>query len=142
MRVVEMNRLTGKSCLIIGGGGGLGAASAIAIASEGASVRVADFRRDSAERVAQQIVTSGGLAIWSECDIRDQASLQNTVNEAVAAFGGVDVMQCLADMTPGAGQSDDYQVDALKIPLTAWQATLEINMTGYLMACRAVMPEL
>ena len=87
-----MGSLTGKRALITGGASGIGRATALLFAREGAAVCVADLNRDGAHAVAQQILAAGGRAIAQRCDVSRADHCQHAVQEMVDTFGGLDVL--------------------------------------------------
>lgn len=85
--------LEGKIALIIGGASGIGRATALRFAAEGAHVAVADLDADRAERVAGEInAAAAGRGLAIAADAADAESLERAVREAVLHFGGLDVL--------------------------------------------------
>lgn len=84
--------LTGKRALVTGAGGGIGSAICSLFAQQGASVVLADRNRDRGEASAERIRTAGGEARYVSCDVTDTADCRAAVDEAVRAFGGLDVV--------------------------------------------------
>lgn len=84
-------RLNDKVALVTGGGGGIGGATALAFANEGAKVAVVDLDSDGAERVASQIRDRGGDAIAIATDVSKGAEVADMVKRVVAHFGGLHV---------------------------------------------------
>jgi NAD(P)-dependent dehydrogenase (short-subunit alcohol dehydrogenase family) len=82
--------MKGKVALITGGSSGIGRATAIAFAREGARVVIASRRKPSADEVLRLIRTHGGEAIWIQTDVTRAAQVQALVKRTVAAFGGLD----------------------------------------------------
>src|SRR6476469_9117222 len=82
--------LEGKSALVTGGGGGIGRATALAFAREGARVAVADLMAEAAAETAGLIVQTGGEAMSLTGDITSTGLVQAMVNCVVAAFGRLD----------------------------------------------------
>src|SRR5258707_13076155 len=83
-------RFSAKVAVITGGGAGIGKATAIAFAQEGAAVVVADIDAKAAESVAAEIIAAGGRAKAVQADVSRSADAQRISAEAVGAFGGVD----------------------------------------------------
>ena len=79
--------LEGRHALVTGGGSGIGRATCLALAREGAAVCVADRHGDAAREVAETIAAAGGRALALTADVADEAEVRDMVDEAVAAFG-------------------------------------------------------
>lgn len=82
--------LQGKSALITGGGGGIGRATALAFAREGARVAVADAVADSAAQTVALVNQAGGQALALTGDVTDAAQVQAMLGATVSAFGRLD----------------------------------------------------
>lgn len=133
-----MRRLENKVIAVVGAGSGIGAATAQRLASEGASVAVADINVTAARSVAAAIVADGGKATAVGCDIADDASVAAMVRATVSAYGGLDGIHInAADMR--AIMTDG---DALEVALDIFDRTLAVNLRGHLLCTRHAMPEL
>src|SRR3990172_1263360 len=84
-------RLNGRVAVITGGGSGIGAATAIAMAREGARVVVADIDEGGAKAVVEQIEKAGGQALAVRADVTKAADNQAMVEKAVATWGTLDI---------------------------------------------------
>lgn len=84
-------KLTGKIALVTGGGGGIGRATALAYAREGAKVAVADINGDAARAVAAEIVALGGDAIGIAADVAKGDQVAAMVQQTVARYGRLDI---------------------------------------------------
>lgn len=83
----------GKVIIITGGAGGIGRATAMAFSKEGGNVVIADLKADAAEEAAKAIRDAGGPEpLASQCDVSDEASVEGTVDAAIAKFGKLDVV--------------------------------------------------
>lgn len=89
-------RLDGKVALVTGAGSGIGRATAIRFAEEGAQVAAADLRAETAQETADLI---GPAAIGLGIDVTDRASIARVVEETAGRFGGLDVLVCNAGVT-------------------------------------------
>ena len=87
-----MGRLEGMVTVVTGAGSGIGAASALAFAHEGAAVLVADMNGDSAERTASDIRSAGGAAEEIAIDVTDNEQVERMLEAAVDRFGKLDVL--------------------------------------------------
>lgn len=97
--------LEGKSALITGGGGGIGRATALIFAREGARVAVADANIDAAAETVAQVNAAGGQAMSLSGDVTDSGAVQAMINTVVSAYGRID---CAFNNAGIAG----YQVNA------------------------------
>ena len=84
--------LSGKTALVVGGGSGIGEAACLGLAAHGAACAVADLDLEGAERTAAAIAAGGGRAVAYALDIRDRVAVEATVQDAIAAFGAIDVL--------------------------------------------------
>jgi meso-butanediol dehydrogenase/(S,S)-butanediol dehydrogenase/diacetyl reductase len=89
-------RLDGKVALITGAGSGIGRATAIRFAEEGAQVAAADLKAETAQETADLI---GPAAIGLGIDVTDRASIARVIEETTGRFGGLDVLVCNAGVT-------------------------------------------
>src|SRR2546421_1116086 len=103
-------RLDGKVAVLTGAGSGIGAATALAMAREGARVVVADLNETSAKGVVEQIEKAGGRALAVRADVTKAADNQMVVEKAIATWGGLDIFLANAGVpqfpTPIEGQDE------------------------------------
>ncbi|MBN9117911.1 MAG: glucose 1-dehydrogenase [Planctomycetes bacterium] len=86
-----MSRFTGKVVLVTGGTSGIGKATAIAFAKEGAKVVLSGRREKEGLAVVEEIKTAGGTAHFVQADVAKEADVKRLVDETVAKFGRLDV---------------------------------------------------
>jgi NAD(P)-dependent dehydrogenase (short-subunit alcohol dehydrogenase family) len=118
-----MSRFTGKVAIVTGAGSGIGAATALQMAAEGAAVVVSDIVAANAESVAKQIVALKGRAIAVTTDVTDEAQVAALIDRAVSEYGGLDVMVNNAGIGGIQGDIDTAE-------LAQWQQILNVNLTG------------
>ncbi|MEY2424033.1 MAG: hypothetical protein QOI95_4100 [Acidimicrobiaceae bacterium] len=135
-----MRGLEGKVVVVAGGAGGIGTATSVRLGEEGASVVVGDLNEAAAKEVADRITASGGNAIAAQFDVADDDSVSALVAAAVDAFGGVDLCHAnAADLSVPVIMGD---TDALDIDLAIWDRTMQVNLRGFLLCTRHVVPEM
>lgn len=83
---------SGKTGIVTGGGSGIGKATCLRMAAEGARVVVVDLRADAAQATASEIKQSGGEALAAEADVGDSARVQAVIEQTVSAYGAIDVI--------------------------------------------------
>ena len=120
---------SGKHALITGGGTGIGAATARALAREGARVSLLGRRADLLETVDSEV---GGLAL--ACDVTDRHSLERSFADARAAHGPLD----LVILNAGIGDSAPF----LRTPRDSWNAIIATNLTALFDGAQLALPDL
>ena len=125
--------LSGRVAIVTGAANGIGAATAVALAAEGARVVVADVVTGDATVAAVRAV--GGEAIAVHCDVADPEQVAAMVDTAVQRLGGLDVLVNNAGV--GGGSTPLHELD-----LDDWNRTLAVNLTGPFLCTRAAMPHL
>lgn len=124
----------GKVAIVTGGAQGIGRATALGLAREGATVVIADRDAAAAQTLVDGIQSWGGAAHLVIADVSDEADAARVAAETVGAFGGIDVLVNNAGVqSPGSVEST---------PLEIWNATLAVNLTGVYLVSRFVLPEL
>ena len=128
-----MGALAGQHAVVTGGGRGIGAAVAAALAAEGATVSV--LGRDAA-RLAAQVASLGGAARAQgvAVDVTDEASVKSAFAAVHARFGRVDIL------VNNAGEAGSAPL--AKSDLALWQRMLAVNLTGTFLCTREVLPEM
>lgn len=131
-----MARLNNKHIFITGAGGALGRASALALAAEQGHIACCDINPKAAQHTVDLIVAAGGSAIALSGDVSEPWSCQAMLDQAEQALGGLNVLFNNA----GILLSDD--TDAVSTPLTSWEKTLQVNLTGVFLGCKYGIPKL
>jgi len=128
-----MARLDGKVAFITGGGSGIGRATAILFAREGAHVVIADIDAATGEQTAQ-LAGNGAIAIRT--DVRDETSLQAAVRGAVQHFGGLHVLH------NNAGGSTPQDNTVVEAPIEEFWRVIKLDLFGTFLGCRVGIPEI
>jgi NADP-dependent 3-hydroxy acid dehydrogenase YdfG len=128
------DRLEGTVALVTGASSGIGAATAMALATQGAAVALAARRKERLDEVASAVRERGGTALVLECDVTDEAQAGDAVAQTVGALGRLDTLVNNAGvMLLGP------VVDA---PLSEWKQMVELNILGLLYCTHAALPHL
>jgi len=125
-------RLEGKVCIITGGGSGIGRASALLFAQEGARLAVADKRAASAEAVAAESSRKGAEAIALEVDVANAAAVERMIARTLEKFGRLDVL------VNNAGYGITGSV--VETDAAAWDALMAVNVRGVFLCSKYAIP--
>jgi len=123
---------TNRVIAITGASAGIGRATALRLARDGAAVAICARRGDRLNAVAAEIVAAGGQALPIVADVTVEADMDALVARAVDRFGRLDVMLCNAGFGI-AGAIDDIGPDQM-------QKLMDVNYTGTYLATRAALP--
>src|SRR5580700_4245745 len=135
-----MERLSDRVAIVTGGGGGIGGATAHALAREGAAVLVVDINDAAAERVVLEIESTGGRALAFRADLSEEADVMAAIAEAVARFGRLDVLHNNAALTDSVFLGRDTAVPDLA--LDVWERTMAVNLRSQMLTCKHAVPEM
>lgn len=132
-------RLKDKIAIITGSGGGIGRASAIMFAKEGASVVINGRRQDSIDETVSMIQQNGGKAIGVQGDVSQRADMENLISRTIEAFGRIDILFNNA----GVGYSAPYFMGPVKdTPESDWDAIVDINLKSVYLTCHYAIPHM
>jgi 3-oxoacyl-[acyl-carrier protein] reductase len=126
--------LEGRVAIVTGGGGGLGEGICYSLAAAGAHVAAVDVARGEAERVAEQVSSTGARSIALEADVSDLSGTQAMVENVVEEFGGVDVLVNNAAIYPLRPWTE--------IDEQEWDRVMAVNLKGYFLCARAAFPHI
>lgn len=129
-------RLDGKVALITGASSGIGRATALLFAEEGAKVVLVDINDEAGQAVRAEIEAAGGEAIYVHADVSQAADCEQMVQAAEDAFGKLDIL------FNNAGISHAADDDALNTTEDVWDLTFDINVKGVFLGCKYGIPAL
>ncbi len=128
-------RLRDRVALITGAGSGIGAATAVVFAQEGARLALADLRAPDLEKVAAQVKGAGSEALVLVGDVTKRADCERLVDETVKRFGRADVLVNSAGVASRNAPADwDWE--------KVWDFVMAINMKGTVLMSRAVVEQM
>jgi NAD(P)-dependent dehydrogenase (short-subunit alcohol dehydrogenase family) len=127
-----MGCLTDKRALITGGASGIGQATALLFAREGAAVAVADLDEAGGQAVAQTIADEGGRAIFVPCDVTRAVDCQRAVRLAVEELGGLDVLFNNAGIIRRATVLDTTEEE--------WDRVMAVNVKSIFLLSKYAIP--
>ena len=129
-------RLAGKVAIITGGARGIGGATAIAYAADGAQVVIADIRETDAHDTLNTISAHGGTATFVQTDVTDEASCERMAAHAIATYGRIDILVTCAGILQGAF------VDLADFPLETFERVIDVNVRGTFLSVKHVAPHI
>jgi len=135
-----MKRLIGKTALVSGCAGGIGAATADRLAAEGARLMLADINLEGAERVAASIRAKGGDAVAQFLSLGDETSVKASVDAAMARFGKLDILFNNAADTRQQTMTRDAAIDVMDTDV--WDGVFHVNVRGAMLMIKHSLPHL
>lgn len=147
-------RLEDKVAVITGGGNGIGRACAVRFAEEGADVVVADLLDGPGAETVAAVEAAGRKATFVQIDAASPADNERLMDEAVSAYGGIDVLVTAAGISHADYVSGDRERDAemlngaaealldparpfLNMTFDSWQKVIDVNLTGTMLAVQS-----
>ena len=128
-------RLENKVTLITGAGSGIGRATALLFASEGAQVMVSDVDEDAAVITADIVRKSGGAVGICIGDVTKEGEAARIVQQTIHQFGQLQVLVNSAGITARNLPSDSK-------PFDVWRRVIDVNLNGTYLMCWSAVPEL
>ncbi len=121
----------GKTAIVMGGGSGIGRATALALASHGAAVAIGDLEAERVEGVLQEIQESGQQALGSIVDVTQRKQVQELVRQTLEAFEKIDILVNSAGIFPHATVQEVEEKE--------WDKVIAVNLKGTFLACKEVL---
>lgn len=129
-----MDRFTGKVAIVTGAGSGIGRATALRLAAEGASVACLDVVEENVQKTVAEVGEKGGRAAAFVCDVSSEDSVRDVVTAAVSELGPPNVLCNIA----GIGRF----FHTTEAPLADWNRIIGVNLTGTYLMAQAALPHL
>jgi NAD(P)-dependent dehydrogenase (short-subunit alcohol dehydrogenase family) len=127
-----MERFTDQVVMVTGCGTGIGSATALRFAKEGAAIVGVDISAEALKKTLAECEVLGARTLGIVRDVREPEGARKSVEQAVQAFKRLDVLVCSAGIYTGAPLAD--------VALADWQKTIDINLTGIFLYNQAVLP--
>jgi NAD(P)-dependent dehydrogenase (short-subunit alcohol dehydrogenase family) len=129
-------KLPGKIAVITGAGLGIGRATALLFAREGARILVVDYDSQSGEETVRLIEREGGQALFVRADVSNVADIEAMVQTAENAYGCIDILH------NNAGIDLPRATNVVDTTVEDWDRILDVNLKGVFLCSRLVIPEL
>ena len=122
-------RVEGKVALVTGGASGIGRATALTFAREGAKLVVADMNEDGGRQTAHMITENGGDATFVQVDVTSASAVEALISKTVETYGRLDCAHNNAGIS-GAGIGGEHRALTAEYPDERWHQVMAINLTG------------
>lgn len=127
-------RIAGKVALITGGTSGIGEATAILLAKEGASVAISGRNQMRGHAITEQILQTGGKAIFIRSDVREAEDCRRTVDETLRQFGRLDILFNNAGVF--------YPHNIVDCTEEEWDLQIDVNLKGTFLMSKFTLPHM
>ena len=128
-------QFTGKVALITGGSSGIGRASSLAFAREGAQVIVSDVVADAGQETVELITKAGGTASFVAANVSQAAEVEALITQCIATYGRLDCAHNNAGIEGPGASTVEYDEDS-------WDRVIAINLTGVWLCMKYQIPEM
>ena len=132
------NRLSERVAIVTGAASGIGRASALRLAAEGAAVVIGDVDEDGATAVVDEIEKAGGRGLARRTDVSDEAAFRSLIAAAVKAFGRLDILHNNAAALGRTGIGGDLDITSLEVD--TWDRTMAVNARSVMIGCKHAIP--
>ncbi|MDO5739848.1 MAG: SDR family NAD(P)-dependent oxidoreductase [Ornithinimicrobium sp.] len=132
-----MNRVEGQVAVITGGASGIGRATALQLAAEGAAVVIGDLSAKDANEAAEEIRAAGGRAAGVAVDVTSEDSLAGLMQTAISKFGRLDAMY-----NHVGGSNPRLDLDIVNMDMDEFDRTMLLNVRSTVLGCRLAIPHL
>ena len=129
-------RVEGKVALVTGGASGIGRATALTFAREGAKLVIADMNEDGGHQTVHMITENGGEATFVKTDVSKAVEVQALISQAVATYGRLD---CAHN---NAGISGGLRALTAAYPEDTWHQVIAVNLTGVWLCIKYEIPQM
>jgi NAD(P)-dependent dehydrogenase (short-subunit alcohol dehydrogenase family) len=128
-------QLQGKKAIITGGAQGIGRATAIAYAQEGADLALLDLNQAGAEAIAAEAATHGVKAFAIQCDVTRESEVEAAIQSAVSQLGGIDILVNTAAWL-------DPPIPVAEMPFEVWEKAITTDLTTVFLCSKHALKRL
>ncbi len=132
---MHTQRFSNQVALVTGAGSGIGRATCVRLATEGASIAALDVRGDAVGETIEELAALGARAIALECDVASPEAVSDAVSRTENELGTIDVLANVAGIGDTAGLGGIETLDDDR-----WQRVFDVNLSGPFYLCKAVLP--
>ncbi|MHB2167986.1 SDR family NAD(P)-dependent oxidoreductase [Alsobacter sp. R-9] len=132
-----MRRLDGKLAVVTGAANGIGRASALRFAAEGANLAIIDLEKDGVERVAEEARAKGATVLALSGDCTDEATVKDAFRQVYDRFGFVDILMNNVGQSARERASEFYKSEP-----EVWRFVIDVTLMATLIASRQVVPSM
>src|SRR3989442_8059057 len=129
-------RVEGKVALVTGGASGIGRATALTFAREGAKLVIADMNADGGQQTVHMITENGGEATFVQVDVTSATAVETLISKTVETYGRLD---CAHN---NAGISGGGRAPTAEYPEERWHRVIAINLTGVWLCMKYEIPQM
>jgi len=129
-------RVEGKVALVTGGASGIGRATALTFAREGAKLIIADMNEEGGQQIVHMITEQGGVAIFVQTDVTQATAVEALISKAVETYGRLDCAHNNAGISGGGrALTAEYSEDT-------WHQVIAVNLTGVWLCMKYEIPQM
>ncbi|HIW35037.1 MAG TPA: SDR family oxidoreductase [Candidatus Paenibacillus intestinavium] len=132
---MNQQQLQGKVALITGAASGIGHATALLMAKEGAKIVLVDINNERSEKTVQHIEQAGGNCLFIDTDVANPERVENAVKQAIEAFGQLDIIFANAGINGTVAPIEDITADQ-------WDETLTTNLKSTFLTVKYAIPHM
>jgi NAD(P)-dependent dehydrogenase (short-subunit alcohol dehydrogenase family) len=129
-------RLEGKVALVTGGASGIGRATALTFAREGAKLVIADMNEDGGHQTVHMITENGGAAAFVQVDVTSPSAVEALLSKTIETYGRLD---CAHN---NAGISGGLRARTAEYPEDRWHQVIAVNLTGVWLCMKYEIPQM
>jgi 3-oxoacyl-[acyl-carrier protein] reductase len=128
-----------KVAIVTGGASGIGAATARALAVEGARVVVADTNPEGLRKMELKMKQEGRPFLGVPADVADETAVEALIKHTVSHFGGIDMLVNNAGISP---KHQGKKANLWEMPIAEWDRVMAVNIRGAFLCCRFAVPKM